>query len=98
MDEWLRGRGLGSPRLRWLVEYACRDDFGATLAQTSAWAGVHYFASRVEDAGLESAELLTWPEGNGRLVRHLAGVAGNRLRAGTVVTEVDDGAPSPRIV
>jgi hypothetical protein len=68
------------------VEYACRDDFGSTLAQTSAWAGLHYFASRIE-GNEEPAELLTWPEGNGRLVAHLAGIAGSRLRLGCLVTE-----------
>src|SRR5438128_1580572 len=48
MAAWLDARGWSSPRLRWLVEYGCRDDFGATLAQTSAWAGVHYFAARLD--------------------------------------------------
>ncbi len=88
MKDWLDQRGYTSPRLRWLVEYGCRDDFGATLAQTSAWAGVHYFAARLDPATGEGAEFLTWPEGNGRLVRHLAGVAGARVRLATVVTDV----------
>jgi phytoene dehydrogenase-like protein len=80
-----------SPRLRWFVEYGCRDDFGATLAQTSAWAGVHYFAARLEDDRREAAEFLTWPEGNGHLVAHLARVAGRRVRLGTLVTDVRAG-------
>jgi hypothetical protein len=70
------------------VEYACRDDFGSTLARTSAWAGIHYFAARMEDPYGEPAEFLTWPEGNGRLVQHLAAAAGGRLRLGALVTEV----------
>jgi phytoene dehydrogenase-like protein len=86
MADYMDACGWTSPRLRWLVEYGCRDDFGTTLAQTSAWAGLHYHASRLEEAG--PAELLTWPEGNGRLVHHLAGVAGRRLRLGAMVTEV----------
>jgi glycine/D-amino acid oxidase-like deaminating enzyme len=85
---YLDAHGWTSPRLRWFAEYACRDDFGASSAQTSAWAGIHYYAGRIEKAGGESAELLTWPEGNGRLVQHLAGVAGARLRTGALVTEV----------
>lgn len=88
MDAWLRAEGFTSERLRWFVEYACRDDFGATLAQTSAWAGIHYFASRLESPEDETAPFLTWPEGNGRLVRHLAEVAGPRLRTGALVTDV----------
>jgi phytoene dehydrogenase-like protein len=86
MAAYMATRGWTSPRLRWLAEYACRDDFGTTLAQTSAWAAIHYHASRQTADG--AAELLTWPEGNGRLVRHLAEVAGTRLRLGALVTEV----------
>jgi phytoene dehydrogenase-like protein len=88
MADYLAGRGWTSERLRWFVEYACRDDFGSTLAQTSAWAGIHYFASRMEEPEGEPAEFLTWPEGNGRLVGHLAAAAGTRLRLGALVTEV----------
>jgi len=43
---WLDGRGLTAPALRWYLDYCCRDDYGAGAAQVSAWAGVHYFASR----------------------------------------------------
>jgi glycine/D-amino acid oxidase-like deaminating enzyme len=88
MAEYLDRKGWRSPRLRWFVEYGCRDDFGTNLAQTSAWAGVHYFASRQQDDG-QPAEVLTWPEGNGRLVAHLAALAGPRLRLGALVTAVD---------
>lgn len=91
MAEYLDGKGWDSPRLRWLVEYACRDDFGTSLARTSAWAGVHYHAARLEDPAAPSAEFLTWPEGNGRLVAHLAGVAGKRIRTGALVTDVAPG-------
>ncbi len=64
-------RGFNSPRLRWWVDYACRDDYGMTLDQTSAWAGLFYFCSRVAKPKIESQPLITWPEGNGRLVNHL---------------------------
>jgi hypothetical protein len=87
MADYLEKNGWRSRRLRWFVEYGCRDDFGATLAQTSAWAGIHYFASRQQDGG-QPAELLTWPEGNGRLVAHLATLAGPRLRLGALVMDV----------
>jgi phytoene dehydrogenase-like protein len=82
-------KGWTSPRMRWYLEYACRDDFGATLAQTSAWAGIHYYAARIREKGQEPGEFLTWPEGNGRLVSHLASVAGSRLRVGALVTSID---------
>jgi len=88
MAQYMDERGWTSPRLRWFVEYGCRDDFGATLAQTSAWAGVHYFAARLADDRPEAAEFLTWPEGNGRLVAHLARVAGERVRLGMLATDL----------
>ncbi len=71
MLDWMNQRGLTGPRLRWWIDYACRDDYGMTLDQTSAWAGLFYFCSRVATPGVESQSLITWPEGNGRLVRHL---------------------------
>jgi len=71
MSAWMDQRGLTSPRLRWWVDYACRDDYGMTLDQTSAWAGLFYFCSRVVAPENESQSLITWPEGNGRLVQHL---------------------------
>ena len=71
MSDWLAQRNLTSPRLRWWIDYACRDDYGMTLDQTSAWAGLFYFCSRVANPSVESQPLITWPEGNGRLVNHL---------------------------
>src|SRR5262249_234501 len=73
--EWLGRAGWTSPRLRWLINPACRDDYGTTLEDTSAWAGVFYFASRLARPGAESQPLVTWPEGNGRLAAHLYGRA-----------------------
>jgi phytoene dehydrogenase-like protein len=89
MERWLDREGYRSPRLRWYVAYACRDDFGATLAQTSAWAGVHYFASRPDG----NDEFLVWPEGNGWLARRLAASLGDRVRTGALAFDVaPDGA------
>jgi hypothetical protein len=87
MRAWMDARGLTSPRLRWLVDYGCRDDYGLSLDDASAWSGVFYFAARLGDGG-RSAPLMTWPEGNGRLVRHLAGAIGERLRTGWLVRSV----------
>lgn len=86
MKEWLDQRSYTSPRLRWLIEYACRDDYGTLLGDTSAWAALFYFASRDE------LPVITWPEGNGRLVSHLARYATIRKRTlVTRVVQVDDG-------
>ncbi len=89
MGDWLRSRGYSAPRLRWYVEYACRDDFGCLLDTTSAWAGIHYFASRIPFPGDEPEPFLTWPEGNGFLVRHLATSAAEKTRTGAVVLAVE---------
>lgn len=85
---WLDGRGLTSPRLRWLLDYACRDDYGSRLDTTSAWAGLFYFAARKQGPGEDSRPLLTWPEGNGFLVEHLRRACGQRLRCGVAVTSI----------
>lgn len=89
MSEWLDERKLHSPKLRWTIEYACRDDYGATLDQTSAWAGLFYAASRKRRPGGPSQPLLTWPEGNGRLVRHLAEAAADRVLLKTLVWRIE---------
>lgn len=88
MAEWMDARRFTSWRLRWLVEYACRDDYGALMHDTSAWAGVFYFASRVRKAGEESRPLITWPEGNGRLVAHLAEASKRHTLTGTIAMNV----------
>jgi Flavin containing amine oxidoreductase len=88
MANWMNARGFSSPRLRWLIDYACRDDYGLTLDQTSAWAGIFYFASRVSRAGGESRPLITWPEGNGRLVSHLYGKSKSKVRLGIAAAKI----------
>lgn len=88
MADWLSARGLNSPRLRWLVDYACRDDYGLTVDQASAWAGLFYFASRVPKPGAESQPLITWPDGNGHIVSHLYQKVNANVRLGFAVTRI----------
>lgn len=88
MAEWLQQHGWTSPRLHWLVDYSCRDDYGLTAEQTSAWAGVLYFAARLKGPGADHQPLMTWPQGNGRIVEHLASQAGRRLKTGVAVTQI----------
>ena len=99
---WLDGRGIASPALRWYLDYCCRDDYGAGAAQVSAWAGLHYFASRhgfrppgddgrrrTDNDDDSSDALLTWPEGNAWLAERLAApLGGDRLHGGRVVLAV----------
>ena len=89
MGEWMNQRGLTSPRLRWWVNYACRDDYGMTLDQTSAWAGLFYFCARVLKPGVESQSLITWPEGNGRLVNHLYERSKSQIRLDRAAVEIN---------
>lgn len=71
-SEYLQQQTFTSEYLWWYVNYCCADDYGATADQVSAWAGIHYFASRKGIAhNAESDSVLTWPEGNGWLVNKL---------------------------
>ncbi|MFO0867968.1 MAG: FAD-dependent oxidoreductase [Pirellulales bacterium] len=88
MAEWLDQRGWNSPHLRWLINYACRDDYGASIDQVSAWAGLFYFCARQEEMSGQSQPFLTWPDGNGRIVRHLAAGLGDRLYTGCPVWSI----------
>ena len=84
MAEWMRRERFDSPYLNWYVNYACRDDYGAVAASTSAWAGIHYFAARdPEDKGP-----LTWPEGNGWIVRRLLEKLGRYVRPGSMAYSI----------
>jgi hypothetical protein len=87
MRDWLLREGYRSHALHWWVNYGCRDDYGTDYAQTSAWAGLHYFASRnAEAANAEPEAVLTWPEGNAYITRamleQVAHKAGSRLQRG----------------
>ncbi|MDH6592020.1 monoamine oxidase [Variovorax sp. TBS-050B] len=97
-SRWLDAEGFGDAHLRWYLDYCCRDDYGAGIEQVSAWAGIHYFASRHgfhapgaagdSDAGAERDGVLTWPEGNGWLTQRLAAPLGERLHTGQVVMRI----------
>lgn len=96
MAEWLEREGLTAPALRWYVEYACRDDYGCTLADTSAWAALHYFTARESDDPTRDVTL-TWPEGNGRLVDLLRAAAPRaRFEGRALCVRVEPGAAPGR--
>ncbi len=104
-EAWLAQQGLNDPHLRWYLDYCCRDDYGAGSARVSAWAGIHYFASRhgftapgsVEDAegggASEPEGVLTWPEGNGWLAQKLAAPlqSAGQLHTGCSVLRISEG-------
>lgn len=102
MLDWMTRQGWSSPRLRWYVDYACRDDYGLSIDRTSAWAGVFYFAARVREGREGSQDVITWPEGNGRIVNHLMSRVGEHLRPGQMVSRImpppDDASTSTEVV
>ncbi len=98
-SNWLDTNGYTSPALRWYLDYCCRDDYGAGASQVSAWAGVHYFASRhgfhapgEASIGMtnERDGVLTWPEGNGWLSQRMAAPLAGRLHTGQVALRVSE--------
>ena len=85
MRQWLYAQGLDSPTLHWYVDYACRDDYGTSSAEVSAWAGIHYFACRTGEArDVVGDTVLTSPGGNAWLVEGMARQI--RERAGECLT------------
>jgi predicted NAD/FAD-dependent oxidoreductase len=93
---WLDAQGLTAAPLRTYLDYCCRDDYGAGSAQVSAWAGLHYFASRhgfhaPGAPGPEDREgVLTWPQGNAWLTERLAAPLHEHLHTGKLVLRVDE--------
>ena len=102
-DTWLHQNGLDDAHLRWYLNYCCRDDYGAGSARVSAWAGIHYFASRhgfsapgdanTDNNTNEPEGVLTWPEGNGWLTRQLAAPlqTAGQLHSGCSVLRIHEG-------
>ena len=99
---YLAQHELNDPHLRWYLDYCCNDDYGAGVATVSAWAGLHYFASRhgfsaprLEGTdAMDNAEregVLTWPEGNGWLTRQLTLPLKERLQTGRLVVRIAAG-------
>src|SRR5262249_22503402 len=81
---WCRQERFDAPFLTWYLNYACRDDYGAMASATSAWAGIHYFASReYDDLGP-----FTWPEGNGWIIRRLLATLQPYVQTATMVHHI----------
>lgn len=95
MKEWMLKNNFKSDYLHWYVNYCTRDDFGTTHDKASAWVGIHYFASRKgKGANAEHHDVITWPEGNHFLIKHLDKGIKNNLKTDSLVVRValaDDG-------
>lgn len=89
MKEWMDREGYTSRYLQWHVDYSCRDDYGTTLDETSAWAGIHYFSARSGLAANTNPEgFVTWPEGNGWLAKKLMEPIEANIRSQSLVYSV----------
>jgi len=94
--QWLRTQGLDDPLLLTYLDYCCRDDYGAGTATVSAWALVHYFASRhgfsaPGDDMNDRDAVLTWPDGNAPLAQALRQPYADRVHTGRAVLRIDEG-------
>ncbi len=93
--QWLSKNHYSAPSLLWYLDYACRDDYGINLAQTSAWAGLHYFASRSAqishpEPNAQDGAVLTWPDGLNPLIGHMAATLTAAQRMTGVATKVHE--------
>lgn len=88
MKDYLTQKGYDSKLLHWFVDYACRDDYGTYLEDTSAWAGIFYYAARYNEEE-HSSEFITWPEGNGFLVKHLTKEVYSNIQKNIIVTSIN---------
>lgn len=88
-ENWLTEQRLESTYLLWYLNYCCKDDYGTSLKNTSAWAGIHYFAARkgvASNAGED--DVLTWPEGNQFLVHALQNRINQNIQTNAFVSKV----------
>lgn len=89
MQTWLHQQQLDSQPLHWYINYACRDDYGTHYSQISAWAGIHYFASRHgQAANADINQVLTWPEGNAWLAHALANPQSAQIQTSAMASQI----------
>ena len=70
------------------MDYACRDDYGLTIDQTSAWAGILYFAARLKNKDQAMQDVITWPAGNGQIVEYLSKQVTQHIRNRFLVASI----------
>lgn len=89
MKDWLASHNLTNDYLSWYINYCTLDDFGTPYGETSAWAGIHYFAARRGKNSESNEEMvLTWPEGNGRIVKYLREQLKRHIKTGKMVKKI----------
>lgn len=88
---YLIEKGYNSPYLLWYLNYACKDDYGQKIEKISAWAGLHYFASRRgKAANAEDNAVLTWSKGNGWLAEKMTEKLKGNITTSTLCYEINE--------
>jgi protoporphyrinogen oxidase len=83
--EYLKMNGFQSPFIDWYANYCCMDEYGSKSNEISAWAGLHYYASR-----RSNHDILTFENGNGFLVNHLVKPIKKHITTNAVVSKIQD--------
>ena len=98
MKDWMEQQGFTGSYISWYVNYCTRDDFGTPYDRISAWAGIHYFASR-KGKGSNAAyhDVLTWEQGNGFLIGQLMKQIKGTVQNGALVTAVKETAQGVQV-
>lgn len=92
-QSFIKSKNFQLKYLFWYLDYCCLDDYGAKARDVSAWAGIHYFVSRVSKVqGIKENHnrVLTWPEGNQFLVSRLASPVKEKIRLNNLVFSITD--------
>ncbi len=98
MADFMKTKGWDSVYLNWYINYCCRDDYGTTYDKVSAWAGIHYFASRTgAGANADAQAVVTWPEGNGWLVKKLAEKIPGKISKNSLVFKIHKAVDNGKI-
>ena len=88
-SDYLHEQGFTSPYLQWYLNYCCKDDYGTPAKNVSAWAGIHYFASRKgKAANADQNAVITWPEGNGWLMKKLRDGVKDHIHTSQMVYDI----------
>jgi len=85
MKDFLYQNKFTSKRLHWFIEYGLKDDYGSSLSNTSAWAGIHYFAAR----NSLDEDCLTWPNGMGFVSEYLANKIKHKIKNSHLVYHIE---------
>jgi protoporphyrinogen oxidase len=87
--DYLKDNSFDSPYLLWYLNYCCKDDYGTPAQNVSAWAGLHYFSARKGTASnADPNAVITWPEGNGWLMKRLRETVKDHIKTGHLAYDV----------